>query len=122
MKTSLCDNQHMGNLEMLEQYVARTGLPREEYFDHLVDPDPAWLKKASVLLVVGDNDRGHWLHGDKIEHKREPWMVAKYRAMGAKQAAVAVIARYGHVGYCELHNEKIAYLWLWAQKAGYFGA
>ena len=122
MKTSLCDNQHMGNLEMLEQYVQRTGLPREEYFDHLVDPDPAWLKKASVLLVVGDNDRGHWLHGDKIENKREPWMVAKYRAMGARKAAVAVIARYGHVGYCELHNEKIAYLWLWAQMSGYFDA
>jgi hypothetical protein len=28
--------------------------------------------------------------------------------------------RYGHVGYCELHNEKIAYLWLWAYKNGYF--
>jgi hypothetical protein len=33
---------------------------------------------------------------------------------------VVLIPRYGHVGYCELHNEKIAYLWLWAYKSHYF--
>jgi hypothetical protein len=121
MKTSLCDNQHMGNTEVLGDYVARTGLPQEEYFDHMQDPDPAWLKKIAVLLVVGDNDKGHWLHGgDVIAHKREPWFGAKYRASGVKRAHVGVIARYGHVGYCELHNEKIAYLWLWALRTGYF--
>ena len=121
MKTSLCDNQHMGNIEILGDYVARTGLPKDEYFDHMQDPDPAWLKKIAVLLLVGDNDKGHWLHGgDVIAHKREPWFTAKYRASGVKRAHVGVIARYGHVGYCELHNEKIAYLWLWALKTGYF--
>ena len=35
-------------------------------------------------------------------------------------AHVVLIPRYGHVGYAELHNEKIAYLWLWAYKSGYF--
>lgn len=121
MKTSLCDNQHMGNVEILENYVRRTGLPREEYFDYLQDPDPQWLKKIGVLLLVGDNDKGHWLHGgDVIAHKREPWMGAKYRASGVRSAHVGVIARYGHVGYCELYNEKIAYLWLWAYETGYF--
>jgi pimeloyl-ACP methyl ester carboxylesterase len=120
MKTSLCDNQHLGNIEILEEYPKRTGLPREEYFDHMQDPDPAWLRKISVLLVAGDNDKGHWLHGEKVENKREPWMGAKYRKEGVKRAHVTVMPRYGHVGYCELHNEKIAYLWLWAYKSGYF--
>lgn len=120
MKTSLCDNQHLGNTEIFGDYAARTGLPLEEYSDHMVDPDPVWLRKIGVLLVVGDNDRGHWLHGDKIKHKREPWMGAKYRASGVKRGHVVVLPRYGHVGYCELHNEKIAYLWLWAYKTGYF--
>ena len=120
MKTGLCDNQHLGNTEVLGDYVERTGLPRDEYFDHMQDPNPDWLRKISVLLVVGDNDKGHWLHGDKVEHKREPWMGAKYRSSGVKRAHVAVMPRYGHVGYCELHNEKIAYLWLWAYKNGYF--
>lgn len=121
MKTSLCDNQHIGNNEIFAEYAARTGLPLTEYADHMQNPDPAWLARISVLLVVGDNDKGHWHHGSPVTgHRREPWMGAKYRAMGTKRAHVPVIARYGHVGYCELYNEKIAYLWLWAYKTGYF--
>ena len=52
MKTSLCDNQHRVNLAKLEEYAPRTGLPREEYFDHLQDPDPDWLKRSRVLQVT----------------------------------------------------------------------
>jgi hypothetical protein len=33
---------------------------------------------------------------------------------------VVLKPRYGHVGYAEVYNKKIAYLWLWAHKAGYF--
>ena len=120
MKTSLCDNQHLVNLEKLEEYPKRTGLPREEYFDHIQDPDPEWLKKIHVLFVVGENDKGHWKEGDPIEHKREPFMCHKYRSMGVKSSHVVLIPRYGHVGYAELYNEKIGYLWLWAFKNGYF--
>lgn len=120
MKISLCDNQHLVNLEKLEEYPKRTGLPREEYFDHTEEPDPDWVKKISVLLVVGENDKGHWKEGARIEDKREPFMVKKYREAGAKSAHVVLMPRYGHVGYAELHNEKIAYLWLWAFKNDYF--
>ena len=45
-------------------------------------------------------------------------MGAKYAAI-TRGAHVVLIPRYGHVGYAELHNEKIAYLWLWAVKSGY---
>lgn len=119
MKTSLCDNQHNGAVGILEDYVKRTGLPREEYFDHLDDPDPGWLKTIRALLVVGENDHGHWVKGERIEDKREMFMGAKYVAQ-ARGAHVVLIPRFGHVGYAELHNEKIAHLWLWAAKAGYF--
>lgn len=119
MKTSLCDNQHNAAVGILEEYVRRTGLPREEYFDHLQDPDPNWLKTIRVLLTVGENDKGHWVKGDKLEHKREMFMGAKYAA-ATRGAHVVLIPRYGHVGYAELHNEKIAFLWLWAHKSGYF--
>ena len=44
---------------------------------------------------------------------------AKYAAT-TTGAHVVLIPRYGHVGYAERHNEKIAYLWLWAYKSGYF--
>jgi hypothetical protein len=47
------------------------------------------------------------------------FMGAKYAAT-TRGAHVVLIPRYGHVGYAELHNEKIAYLWLWAVKSGYF--
>jgi pimeloyl-ACP methyl ester carboxylesterase len=119
MKTSLCDNQHNAAVGILEEYPKRTGLPREEYFDHLQEPDPDWLKTIRVLLTVGENDKGHWVRGEKLEDKREMFMGAKYAAV-TRGAHVALIARYGHVGYAELHNEKIAYLWLWAYKQGYF--
>lgn len=119
MKTSLCDNQHNAALGILEAYPKRTGLPREEYFDHLQEPDPDWLKTIKVLLTVGENDKGHWVKGDRLEDKREMFMGAKYAAT-SRGAHVVLIPRYGHVGYAELYNEKIAYLWLWAVKSGYF--
>ena len=119
MKTSLCDNQHNAALGILEEYPKRTGLPREEYFDHLQEPDPEWLKRIRVLLTVGENDKGHWVKGERLEDKRELFMGAKYAA-STRGTHVVLIPRYGHVGYSELYNEKIAYLWLWALKAGYF--
>jgi pimeloyl-ACP methyl ester carboxylesterase len=119
MKTSLCDNQHNAAMGILEEYPKRTGLPREEYFDHLQEPDGNWLKSIKVLLTVGENDKGHWVRGDRLEDKREMFMGAKYAA-ATRGAHVVLIPRYGHVGYAELYNEKIAYLWLWAHKAGYF--
>ena len=119
MKTSLCDNQHNAAVGILEEYPKRTGLPREEYFDHLQEPDPSWLKTIRVLLTAGENDKGHWVKGEKLEHKREMFMGAKYAAT-TRGAHVVLIPRYGHVGYAELYNEKIAYLWLWAFKFGYF--
>jgi pimeloyl-ACP methyl ester carboxylesterase len=119
MKTSLCDNQHNAATGILDEYVKCTGLPREEYFDHLQEPDPEWLKTIRVLLTVGENDKGHWVKGERLEDKREMFMGAKY-ATSTRAAHVVLIPRYGHVGYSELYNEKIAYLWLWAFKAGYF--
>ena len=119
MKTSLCDNQHNAAVGILEEYPKRTGLPREEYFDHLQAPDPNWLKTIKVLLTVGENDKGHWVKGDRLQDKREMFMGAKYAA-ATRGAHVVLIPRYGHVGYAELYNEKIAYLWLWAVKSGYF--
>ncbi|HEY7318670.1 MAG TPA: alpha/beta fold hydrolase [Candidatus Binatia bacterium] len=119
MKTSLCDNQHNAALAVLEEYPKRTGLPREEYFDHLQEPDPNWLKTIKVLLTVGENDKGHWVKGERLQDKREMFMGAKYAA-ATRGAHVVLIPRYGHVGYAELYNENIAYLWLWALKAGYF--
>lgn len=119
MKTSLCGNQHNAAVGILEEYAKRSGLPREEYFDHLQDPNPDWLKTIRVLLLVGDNDQGHWIKGERIEEKREMFIGAKYAAT-TRAAHVILIPRYGHVGYAELHNEKIAYIWLWAVKSGYF--
>lgn len=119
MKTSLCDNQHNAALGVLEEYPKRTGLPREEYFDHLQELDPNWLKTIKVLLTVGENDKGHWVKGERLQDKREMFMGAKYAA-ATRGAHVVLIPRYGHVGYAELYNEKIAYLWLWAVRSGYF--
>ncbi|MEE8516090.1 MAG: hypothetical protein V3T02_05560, partial [Alphaproteobacteria bacterium] len=119
IKTGICDNQHTVVLDLLEQYPGKTGLPREEFLDHLDDPDPDWMKSISVLLMVGGGDKGHWLAGEKEEDKREIFMGRKYEDAGAR-AHVLYVPRYGHYGMMELFNEKIAYCWLWAFRNGYF--
>jgi hypothetical protein len=121
IKTSLCDNQHRGIVNMMEEYSKRTGLPLGEYVDHLEDPDAAWLRSISVLALVGDNDKGHWVAGTELAHKREMYMARKFREAGVVRNHVVLIPRYGHFGFMELHNEKFVYLWLWALKHGYFG-
>jgi pimeloyl-ACP methyl ester carboxylesterase len=121
MKTAMCDNQHNGCTEPLEEAAKKTGLPRAEFFDHFEDPDPKFLKSISVLLLAGENDKGHWVKGgDKFENKREGFVALKYKKAGVKRVNVVAVPRYGHVGYAELYNEKFAYLWLWAFKTGYF--
>lgn len=122
IKTSLCDNQHRGIPIMLEQYPQQAGLPLAEYVDHLEDPDPQWLKTISVLALVGENDKGHWVcNGAKIADKREMYMARRYKKSGVARNQVVVIPRYGHFGFMELHNERFVYLWLWALKHGFFG-
>ena len=106
---------------MLEQYPALTGLSKEEFTSHLDDPDPAWLRSISVLALVGENDKGHWVAGQEVSQKREIYMAQRYRKAGVRQNHVVLIPRYGHFGFMELHNEKLVYLWLWALKNGYFG-
>ena len=119
MKTGLCDNQHMVVPELLEEYPKITGLPREEFFDHLDDPDPEWLKSINVLLMVGGDDKGHWVAGKEEEDKREVFMGRKYEAAGSR-VHVVFVPKYGHYGMMEKYNERIAYTWLWAVKDGYF--
>jgi hypothetical protein len=119
MKTSLCDNQHNAAVATLKEYARRTGLPEREYLDHLWDPDPEWLGRTSVLLLLGENDRNHWFYGKTEQDKLETFMGAKF-AQRTPRTRVVLVPRYGHFGYVGLHNEKIAYAWLWALKDGYF--
>jgi pimeloyl-ACP methyl ester carboxylesterase len=119
MKTSLCDNQHDGNVEILKEYAKRTGLPEREFLDHLRDPDPEWLGRTSVLLLVGENDRNHWFYGKTEKQKQEVAMGEKF-ALRTPRTRVVLVPKYGHFGYVGLHNEKIAYAWLWALKDGFF--
>jgi hypothetical protein len=119
MKTSLCDNQHDGNVEILKQYAKRTGLPEREFIDHLRDSDPDWLARTSVLLLVGENDRNHWFYG-KTERQKFEIVIGNKFALRTPRTRVVLIPKYGHFGYAGLHNEKIAYTWLWALRNGFF--
>ena len=119
IKIGLRDNQHNVFPERLEEYVRVTGLPRVEYFDHLQDPPAEWLARLKVLLMVGENDHGHWIGGESLGDKREMFMAGKYRSAGA-DIHVGLVPKYTHMGHWALHNERIAYAWLWALKTGYF--
>ncbi len=59
------------------------------------------------------------MKGNRLEDKREIFTGAKYAAT-TRGAHVILIPHYGYVGYAELYNEKIPYLWLWAVKSGHF--
>ena len=115
------DNQHNVFPERLEEYVRVTGLPRDEYFDHLQDPPSEWLAKLKVLLMVGENDHGHWIGGKSLGDKREMFMAGKYAAGGA-DVHVGLVPKYTHMGHWALHNEKITYAWLWALETAWLWA
>ena len=119
IKTGLCSNQHAAMIHVLEQYAAMTGLPRAEYVDYLHDPDPDWLAGVGVFLLVAEHDRRHWGVVEDEKRKLETYLGTKF-AMRTPWTSVAVIPRYRHYGFAALHNEKIAYAWLWALAAGLF--
>ncbi len=117
---ALQNAQHMGNPDTLEEYPRATGLPREEYFGHLDEPDPDFLRRIKVLLVDGENDKFHWKTGDRLEDKQE-YFVARLYAEKTAGAHLVILPKYTHMGHWALHNERIVYLWLWALRSGYFG-
>ncbi len=117
-KTSLCDNQHLAILEALPAYAQRTGLPLETFTDYLRDPDPDWLKRTSVLLLVGENDSRLWNTG-RSKGERQIYITEKY-ALRARHARTIVVPRLGHFGFVGLHNENIVYRWLEALETGFF--
>jgi hypothetical protein len=112
---------HLGPVEQLDAYQRATGLPREEYVGHLGEPDPAFLETVKVLLLVGENDLNHWKAGGQRPEERQDGYVAKRYADRTRGAHLIVVPRYTHMGHWALHNEKLAYLWLWAVRSGHFG-
>lgn len=118
-KLALRDNQHRVAMQQLKAHQQRTGLVLEEYIDHLEDPDPVWLQSIGVLLLVGENDRSHWNAAAQDEERCEMFIGNKYRDY-TQRCHVVKIPHYSHYGIMELHNEKIAFAWLWAFRNGYF--
>jgi len=120
LKTSVCENQHKANIDILMDCARSVGLPASEYLDHLLDPDPAWLSQTPVLLLVGEKDRNHWFYGKETEDKLEVFMGRKFEQR-TPRTKVMLLPRYGHYGYVGLYNEKIAYVWLQALADRFFG-
>jgi predicted esterase len=112
---------HNGDLQRLGEYQKATGLPLEEYVGQLKEPSPEFLRGIKVLLLVGENDRTHWKRGGQGPETQQESFVAKRYAEKTKGAHLVVVPKYAHMGHWSLHNEKLAYLWLWAIKDGYFG-
>ena len=109
------------DIKSLKEYPVVTGLPNEEYIGHFREPDAEFLRKIKVLLLVGENDRGHWKTGGQRPEERQEGFVAKLYAEKTMGAHLALLPKYTHMGHWALHNEKFVYLWLWAVKSGYFG-
>ncbi len=112
---------HQLDLPRLQQYAQASGLPLNEYTAHYREPDPAFLRDLKVLLMVGENDKHHWKAGGERPEQRQDGFIAQRYAERCSSAHLMVIPRYTHMGHWALHNEKLAYLWLWALKRGYFG-
>ena len=72
--------------------------------------------------MVGENDKHHWKAGGESPEERQDGFIAKRYAERCAGAHLIVIPRYTHMGHWALHNEKLAYIWLWAVKSGYFGS
>ncbi len=112
---------HHGDVGRLAEYQKATSLPMEEYVAHLGEPDARFLAGIKALLMVGENDRNHWMRGGKRwDGRQDGYMVKRYTET-AKGAHLVRVPAYTHMGHWALHNEKLVYLWLWAIKSGYFG-
>jgi pimeloyl-ACP methyl ester carboxylesterase len=119
MKTGLCNNQHDAVIPALKQYAEITGLPLTEFVDCLWDPDPEWLGRTSVLLLLGENDRNHWFYGETEDDKLESFMGRKF-AQRTPRTRIVLLPKYGHFGFVGRHNENIVHAWLWAWQHGFF--
>jgi pimeloyl-ACP methyl ester carboxylesterase len=117
-KTSLCDNQHHAIVETFGEYAGRSGQPLEAYTTYLQDPDPTWLRRIGVLLMVGEKDSRLW-GGDTPHSNRQLFASAKYE-LRAGRARTIVVPRLGHFGFVGLHNEQIVYRWVEAIESGFF--
>ena len=113
---------HQLNLERLREYHAASGLPLSEYMGHYREPAPVFLRGLKVLLMVGENDKHHWKAGGELPEARQDGFIARRYAERCAGAHLIVIPRYTHMGHWALYNEKLAYIWLWAVKSGYFGS
>ena len=111
---------HQGNTQRLKEFQQATGLPWEDYVDHLKEPDPEFLRGIKVLLMVGENDKNHWISGGESPEERQDGFVTKLYREKTRGAHLVLVPKYTHMGHWALHNEKLAYLWLWAIKSGYF--
>jgi hypothetical protein len=118
-KTSLCDNQHHAIVETFPAYAEASGLPLEAYTAYLRDPDPAWLSRIGVMLMVGEKDSRLWGAGRTPRDNRQLFASAKYE-LRAKRLRTIVVPRFGHFGFAGLHNEQIAYRWVAAVETGFF--
>jgi hypothetical protein len=119
IKTGLCDNQLLGAVNKLKEYPPLTGLPEAEYLDYLEEQDHDFLKSIGVMLLCSENDRPHWIIGDRLEVKYDVYMGIQYTRF-TPRVQVGYVPKYSHYGIQELHNEKIVYVWLWALCAGLF--
>ena len=59
--------------------------------------------------------------GAAPEQRQDGFIARRFLERGAR-ARLLVIPRYTHMGHWALHNEKLAWIWLWALKQGWFGA
>ena len=113
-------SSHWAKMDRLAEYQCITGLPSEEFFSQLDEPDAEFLRGISVLLLVGEADKGHWQSGGPLPEQRQDGFIFKRYAETAKKSRLMVIPKYTHMGHWALHSEKLAYLWLWAVRCGYF--
>jgi hypothetical protein len=118
-KTGLCDNQHRAAVETFPDHARAAGLPLEAFTSCMRDPDPAWLSRAGVLLLVGENDSRLCGSGDAPATNRQIFIAEKF-ALRAARAKTIIVPRFGHFGFVGAHNEKIVYRWLTEAKEGFF--
>jgi hypothetical protein len=118
-KTGLCDNQHRAAIESFPAHAEAAGLPLSAFTSCMRDPDPDWLSRAGVLLLVGENDSRLCGPGDAPATNRQLFIAEKF-ALRAARAETIIAPRFGHFGFVGAHNEKIAWRWLSAARDGFF--
>jgi hypothetical protein len=109
-KPFLQDIEHSAHDVLLPEIKRLSGLDDDELFI-TYKADLNRLRGKSMLHIVGENDKGHWIEGGErgLAFRREVYAFNRFKPF-ADALRLIVVPKLTHYGHVENYNERLANL------------